>query len=156
MTNPDLPPGSERARRRRARRATPAADAEMPSTRIEELHLPALDVPGARLTLFERLTGERLPERLLALALTWICLRDTAPRLAASLCAASGAVPDEATWHAVAQRQHETLLATLERTADWRTFQALVDREVFAKCPMPRAERLIRFAVATRTRPLAQ
>lgn len=156
MTASDSLQGSERARRRRARRTAPATHAEPLATRIEELHLPALDVPGARLALFERLTGERLPERLLALALTWVCLRDTAPRLAASLRAANGAAPDEAAWRVVAQRQHEALLATLERTADWRAFQALVDREVFAKCPMPMAERLIRFAVATRARPLTQ
>jgi hypothetical protein len=145
-----------RVRRRRTAAAAPAREAddavalavEMPSA----FHMPVLEVPGAKLAFFERMQGEDLAQRLLALVLTWVIVRDNAKHLAAAFRGASGQAPNEQAWYAIAQRQRDALYALLDRSSDWTWLQSRASEGFFAQCPSPIVEFRIIAATTERRR----
>lgn len=149
----DFLPAPERTRRARRKRASVAPPTPRAPARTEQFCMPALRVPGAQLVFFEHLSGEHLPERLLALVLTWVSIRDRAPRLAASVRAATGAAPDESVWQALAQRQRDNLFALIAREPDRTALLAHAHDQFFVHHPVPVVERLMHFAAASPLQP---
>jgi hypothetical protein len=145
----DFSPAPERTRRARRKRVPVATPTPSAPAHIEQFCMPALRVPGAQLVFFEHLSGEHLPERLLALVLTWVSIRDRAARLAASVRAATGAAPDESVWQALAQRQRDSLFALIAREPDRTALLAHAHAQFFAQHPVPVVERLVHFAATS-------
>lgn len=143
-----------RARRRKSAAAldpfAPGGVAD-PNKLPEAFHMPVLEVPGAKLAFFERLRGEHLAQRLLALVLTWVIVRDNAKHLAAAYRGSTGREPTEEAWYAMAQRQRDALYALLERTPDWTWLHRRAADGYFAQCPEPLVEFQIIAAASARS-----
>lgn len=150
MSTDFSPIPQRKQRKRRERSSAPANASTSAGVQAEQFCLPALDVAGVQLVFYEHLSGEALPERVLALVLTWVSIRERAERLAASVRAATGAPPDEAAWQDIAQRQRDVFYALIERCPDRSAFVARARAGFLSRHPSPAVERLVHLAVRAR------
>ena len=73
---------------------------------------PPLHLGGITVAFSEVLTGKNLVQRVTALLLTWVTLRDT-HHLQLQALEAMGVVPEPKDWYDVAKEQYESYLAEL-------------------------------------------